>query len=291
MRNGPIGIGSRRFSVGAKANGSGKPTSPWEVPLIPNPIRKVLSSMSSHRVRALLMGGQACVFYGAAEFSRDTDLLILAEAANLLRLQKALGELKAELIAVPPLTVGYLRRGHAVHFRCSHPEAQGLRVDIMSKMRGVGGFNRLWARRAALRLQDGTVCNLLSLPDLVRAKKTQRDKDWPMLRRLVEAHLFQHRAQPTARRVRFWLSELRTPELLIEFAQANPVACRKLMIKRPLLELALAGSSSELAAAIEREEADEREKDRQYWAPLKEELERIRHLRLAQAKPENAEPL
>jgi hypothetical protein len=24
------------------------------------------------------MGGQACVFYGAAEFSRDTDLLILA---------------------------------------------------------------------------------------------------------------------------------------------------------------------------------------------------------------------
>jgi hypothetical protein len=29
------------------------------------------------QVRALLMGGQACVFYGAAEFSRDTDLAIL----------------------------------------------------------------------------------------------------------------------------------------------------------------------------------------------------------------------
>ena len=34
--------------------------------------------MANHQVRALLMGGQACVFYGAAEFSRDTDLLILA---------------------------------------------------------------------------------------------------------------------------------------------------------------------------------------------------------------------
>jgi len=45
----------------------------WEVHLIPNPIRKVLSSMQAHRVRALLMGGQACVFYGAAEFSRDTE--------------------------------------------------------------------------------------------------------------------------------------------------------------------------------------------------------------------------
>lgn len=29
--------------------------------------------MRVHRVRALLMGGQACVFYGAAEFSRDGD--------------------------------------------------------------------------------------------------------------------------------------------------------------------------------------------------------------------------
>ena len=33
--------------------------------------------MRAHRVRALLMGGQACVFYGAAEFSRDTDLAIV----------------------------------------------------------------------------------------------------------------------------------------------------------------------------------------------------------------------
>jgi hypothetical protein len=70
--------------------------------LIPNPIRKVLSSMRAHRVRALLMGGQACVFYGAAEFGRDSDFAILADAANLERLRKALAELQAEPIAVPP---------------------------------------------------------------------------------------------------------------------------------------------------------------------------------------------
>lgn len=39
--------------------------------LIPNPILRVLSSMRTHRVRSLLMRGQACVWYGAAEFSRD----------------------------------------------------------------------------------------------------------------------------------------------------------------------------------------------------------------------------
>lgn len=37
------------------------------------------------------MGGQACVFYGAAEFSRDLDLLILADEANLDLLKVAPG--------------------------------------------------------------------------------------------------------------------------------------------------------------------------------------------------------
>lgn len=50
--------------------------------MIPNPIRKVLSSMREHQVQCLLMGGQACVLYGAAEFSRDTDLAVLANQSD-----------------------------------------------------------------------------------------------------------------------------------------------------------------------------------------------------------------
>src|SRR5664279_4677206 len=99
VTSGPNGIGSRRFNAGWRAKSSGKPTSPWEARLIPNPIHKVLSSMRAQRVRALLMGGQACVFYGAAEFSRDTDFAILADAANLARLRRALAGLRAEPLA------------------------------------------------------------------------------------------------------------------------------------------------------------------------------------------------
>ena len=58
-----------------------------------------------------------------------------------------------------------------------------MRVDVMSKMRGVDSFSKLWRRRTTIELPDGTKCDLLSLPDLVQAKKTQRDKDWPMIRR------------------------------------------------------------------------------------------------------------
>ena len=38
------------------------------------------------------MGGQACVLYGGAEFSRDTDLAILCDEPNLKRLKGALEE-------------------------------------------------------------------------------------------------------------------------------------------------------------------------------------------------------
>ena len=138
--------------------------------MIRNPILKVLSSIQTHLVQALLMGGQACVFYGAAEFNRDTDLAILASSANLARLQKALKDLKAEVIAVPPFDVKYLRKGHAIHFRSNHAEAPGMRVDVMTKMRGVSPFTELWKRRTTIEV-DGSTIELMGLPDLVQAKR------------------------------------------------------------------------------------------------------------------------
>ncbi len=232
--------------------------------------------MRVRRVRALLMGGQACVFYGAAEFSRDTDLAIVADAANLARLRLALADLQADVIAVPPFQARFLRRGHAVRFRCRHPDAARMRVDVMAKMRGVDPFERLWRRRTTIELEDGQRCDLLSLPDLVQAKKTQRDRDWPMIRRLVEAHYFEHRSRASAAHVRFWMRELRTPELLIELAGRYPGPCRRLAAARPLLDAAVRGHEADLAGALLAEELEERDRDRHYWRPLRAELERLR---------------
>ncbi len=225
------------------------------------------------------MGGQACVFYGAAEFSRDVDFAILVSSANLARLKQALEDLQAKVIAVPPIHARYLRTGHAVHFRCFHPEVSGLRIDVMTKMRGVDDFKKLWDRRATLSLEDGTVCELISLRDLVQAKKTQRDKDWPMLRRLVENDYFNHRRRPSRSQLRFWFIEMRTPELLRELADAYPVLRKELSRVRPLLSLAESGKEAALSKALLQEENAERQADREYWAPLKRELERLRHAR------------
>ncbi len=245
--------------------------------MIPNPIRKVLSTMAARQVCALLMGGQACVFYGAAEFSRDTDFAVLAEPENLDRLRAALDDLQAECIAVPPFDLDYLRRGHAVHFRCRHPDVAGLRVDVMSVMRGVAPFPELWERRTALADADGTTYELLCLPDLAQAKKTQRDKDWPMLRRLLEADYWANEGAGPAERVKFWLRELRTPELLVELARKHPAITAGLAAQRPLLAFATEENIPRIQTMLDEEEAAERALDRLYWLPLKAELERLRH--------------
>jgi len=189
--------------------------------LIPNPILKVLSTLRSRNVKNLLMGGQACVFYGAVEFSRDTDIVILADSANLKRLASAIGDLEAKVIAVPPFEGKYLTRGHAVHFRCSHPDVDGMRIDVMSVLRNVDSFEKLWERRTTIETEDQGSYDLMSLPDLVQAKKTQRDKDWPMIRRLVEANYFEFREKPGSEHIDFWFKESRTPEILIEISKRN----------------------------------------------------------------------
>lgn len=105
--------------------------------MTPIPILKVLSTLTSHDVRYLLMGGQTCVFYEGTDFSIDTDIVVVAVVENLGRLQSALTELHAGRIAVPPFEADYLQRGHAVHFRCQRPDSDEMRLDVMAVIRGV----------------------------------------------------------------------------------------------------------------------------------------------------------
>lgn len=244
--------------------------------MIPNPILKVLSILEKHRVSFLLMGGQACVLYGAAEFSRDMDVALLASPENLDRLRSAVEELEGEVIAIPPFENEYLERGHSVHFWC-RAVVDGIRLDVMTRMRGVADFPELWTRRSIVALEEGTEVPLLSLPDLVAAKKTLGDKDWPMIRRLVEADYHQFFDQgPTLPQIRFWLQELRTPELLIEVVGHYPDLARKAAEHRAALAPAQTGDEEAVQQALDEEMARERAADRAYWAPLRQELEQLR---------------
>lgn len=115
--------------------------------MTPSPTRKVLSTFRRRKVRALLMGGQACIVYGGAEFTRDIDFAVAADPGNLDQIHKALADLKAEQVDFPSLTQAALRRGHSCHFRCRARGVEGYRIDLMGRMRGAAPFGRLWRRR------------------------------------------------------------------------------------------------------------------------------------------------
>jgi hypothetical protein len=226
-------------------------------------------------VQTLLMGGQACVFYGAAQVSKDVDFLLLAEPGNYDRLHTALRSLGARRIAVPPFDPDALARGHAVHFRCAASGVEDLRIDLMTRLRDLPEFAVLWERRTVVADDSGAAFDLLSVPDLVRAKKTQRTKDWPVIELLVAIHHRENRATPRPDWIEFWLREARTPELIAELVQSFPDQAHAIVEHRPLLRLAT-GDAETLRAALDAEVRAEQAKDRVYWEPLKAELARWR---------------
>lgn len=245
--------------------------------MTPNPILKVLSTFKKYRVKALLIGGQACIIYGAAEFSRDSDFIVLCDNDNLGRLKEALNALKAELIYVPPPGADYLERGHACHFRCRAKDVRNLRVDVISKLRGCESFDKLWERRKTVLLKGGSAIDVIGLYDLVQSKKTQRDKDWLMLKRLVENDIILNKGNPSGARVKWWFLESRNPDSLIRLAREHPEIVKKCADRRSLLLSAVNTDTQKLGLQLSEEESTERQKDIEYWAPLKKELETLRH--------------
>jgi hypothetical protein len=222
------------------------------------------------------MGGQACILYGGAEFSRDIDISIGIDTENISAIKKALKCLKAETVFVPPLGKQVLKRGHACHFRCNAEGVEGLRIDMMAKMRGCSDFEQLWKRRSIVKLPEIGEMGVLSLPDLILAKKTQREKDWPMIRRLIETDITQNYRKDREEKIDFWLMECRTPVLLVEIARKNTALCKSLTPARPLLKAVLNQDTEEIESLLTQEESAEKKKDREYWLPLRKELEQWR---------------
>ena len=187
--------------------------------MIRSPIPRVLSTFLKYRVKSLLIGGQACILYGAAEFSRDIDLAVMVNSENLENLRLALDGLDAKSIYVPDLSEDVLLRGHACHFRCQREDVKSLRIDIISIMRGVDTFAELWKRREEIELSGIG------------------------------------------------------PELLFSLAAKYPDIVSSMVTGRPLLRSAIEGNQEKTQSLLRDEEDRERDLDRQYWDPLKAELE------------------
>jgi len=217
-----------------------------------NPIYKVLSTFSSCKVKSLLIGGQACILYGAAEFSRDTDFVVMCNTQNLENIKKALKKLRAKRIYVPDLKIKYLLKGHACHFRCYDIEIKDLRIDILAKLRGCPDFNELWERRTTVKVSSKDKIEVIGLKDLVQSKKTQRDRDWLMLTRLVDNDILIIK-NPDKEKIKWWLCECRSIQNLIELCQKYKKIAKECIKERPLINYVLKGNIKKVLSLLEEE--------------------------------------
>ena len=116
-----------------------------------------------------------------------------------------------------------------------------------------------------LQDSDGSIYEILGIEDLVKAKKTQRDKDWPMIRRLLDSHYDEFQDNPTEEQIRFWLRESRTPEVLIAVAARYPELRDRVLKNRAVLQETFSASRTAVRHALAIEEAAERTSDEIYW--------------------------
>lgn len=128
---------------------------------LPSDLIELLAEFDTAGVEALLIGGHAVAVHGRPRFTKDADVWIGDDPANLARACAALerfGAPRAVVEALPtaaPLDVLWM----------GHPPA---RIDLMKAVPG-GDFAACWSRRLVVE-DDGVRVNVVGRDDLVALK-------------------------------------------------------------------------------------------------------------------------
>lgn len=140
---------------------------PRPTPGTDNRVLLVCRLLNRRRVRYLLAGGVAANLHGSVRATKDVDVLVPRDLANMERLLEALAglpygiarELDAETLASKPVTI----------------IGDDPRVDVLTVAWSVT-FERAWPRRLVRRIR-GVRVPYLNRSDLVRSKQTGRAQD------------------------------------------------------------------------------------------------------------------
>jgi len=247
-------------------------------------MRPLFHAFRSHRVRYLIIGGQASILYGAAHFSQDLDVWIDPEDRNVGRFVDALESLGARFHKLtPPMTASFLRRGHGFHFLVPLKEG-ALYLDAMGRPPRIGSFQASWKRAVRMRTPWGTL-PVVSLADLVELKKTNRPADYDVITRLSMIRLGQE-GTPRIDLLRWTLDHLFRVEDLLEVllryggrVGSPPPGMAWIRSWQAALRRGGRPTAPHVDAAARRLGAKAQKlqaRGRRHWIPLIEELRRLR---------------
>ena len=243
-----------------------------------SPFNAVLAALIKHRVEYIVIGGQAVIAYGASQFTRDADFWINPTKTNLIRLEKALKELKTTPRFLPPLKLSYLEKGHGIHFRFRYKECNFL-IDILGKLPRVSGFSTAW--KNAERIQwHGLKIPILDIRRLVNTKKTDRERDYLVIRSLTELVFKNVRKNKSAQKsVISWLAKESRNPLHLKIIARSWENGKEILLKskRPAAILsARMAPLQQIEAELEVEKERLKKENIEYWRPLIHELRQLR---------------
>ena len=237
---------------------------------------RLFSILNDVGLQCLLIGGQACVIYGAKTSTVDLDITILSTNINLAKLKNALEVLEAKpSLASVPLDAALLTRGHSLHYYCGKSGFDNIRFDILGTLPRLQAFSNIWQRRFDFVSDSGVTIPVLSVPDLILSKKTGRIKDTADITALVNAHFVMNHLEPDENDIRLWLTEAREVDVLQMFAEKFPSEARKLAKERPLLKHVISGDIAALKVALIEEASNEATAHEAFRGPLRAEAREL----------------
>ena len=123
----------------------------------------LLMALAKAKVEYLLIGGYAVSLLCKPRYTKDIDIWVRSNPRNFQRLSLALEAFGAprqvglDVMTGPEDQISWF--GNPPH-----------RVDILKKIPGVN-FDEAYDRRVLLQLQDGVAASVISMPDLLSAKR------------------------------------------------------------------------------------------------------------------------
>ncbi|MBK9001625.1 MAG: hypothetical protein IPM35_38380 [Myxococcales bacterium] len=139
-------------------------------------VQALLLLMQAHRVRYLIVGGEAVILHGYPRLTGDVDLFYDRTPANVSRLYRALSEFWGGAVPALDDARDLLQPGVVVQF--GRPPN---RIDLIGDL-GTVSFDRAWRRRVSetLRASSRRRCRIhfIGAQDLIQSKRDAgRHKD------------------------------------------------------------------------------------------------------------------
>ena len=131
--------------------------------------KELFKTLNKYRVKYLVVGAYAVIYYAEPRFTKDLDIWVDSEPKNALKLYKALKEFKAPLRDMQPED---FTNKHIIYQIGVAP----VRVDIIMGLPGIN-FANAWENKAISKY-GSIVINILGLEELIKSKqKTKRLQD------------------------------------------------------------------------------------------------------------------